>query len=332
VVGGDFSNCFLAAFVDASHADEAADSRSTSGGLLAIIGPNTFIPLTATCKKQTAVSHSSTEAEFISLESFLREQAIPMLSLWDIVMELYGNPVAPSTLPPGKHTSPGEGRPSQDAPVDTTKPLRSLRLIVLEGNEAVKKILQNGRTLAFRHVSKTHRVNLDWVYEVVKHDDILVKYIRTDCQPGDMYTKSFSQKKRQLWKHLITVSSYATELQPSPDPALSAIKRRRCLTCRLAPSSPPLSPPPPMSELLLGFRETKILFASVKGDAATKVAMANTSIAGSRLEIDNVLIEMGQWCPRNRGRLETAASSNDIVAQIKQFEHATLTEHTHGHS
>ena len=39
------------------------------------------------CKKQTSVSHSSTEAEIISLDAGV--DGIPALSLWDLVIEVF---------------------------------------------------------------------------------------------------------------------------------------------------------------------------------------------------------------------------------------------------
>ena len=41
-----------------------------------------------TCKKQTSVSHSSTESEIISLDADLRMNGIPALDLWDVVIEV----------------------------------------------------------------------------------------------------------------------------------------------------------------------------------------------------------------------------------------------------
>ena len=40
------------------------------------------------CKKQTSVSHSSTEAEITSLDAGLRMDGIPALDLWDSVIEV----------------------------------------------------------------------------------------------------------------------------------------------------------------------------------------------------------------------------------------------------
>ena len=38
------------------------------------------------CKKQTLVSHSSTESEIISLDAGLRMDGIPALDLWDLIV------------------------------------------------------------------------------------------------------------------------------------------------------------------------------------------------------------------------------------------------------
>ena len=44
------------------------------------------------CKKQTSVSHSSTELEIISLDARLRLDGIPALDLWDLIVAvLHGN-------------------------------------------------------------------------------------------------------------------------------------------------------------------------------------------------------------------------------------------------
>ena len=43
------------------------------------------------CKKQTAVSHSSTESEIISLDTGLRLDGLPVLELWDLIIPVLGN-------------------------------------------------------------------------------------------------------------------------------------------------------------------------------------------------------------------------------------------------
>ena len=42
-------------------------------------------------KKQTSVSHSSTELEIISLDAGLRLDGISAVDLWDLIVEVLGN-------------------------------------------------------------------------------------------------------------------------------------------------------------------------------------------------------------------------------------------------
>ena len=50
----------------------------------------TFVPISWMCKKQTAVSHSSTESEIISLDAGLRLDGILALDSWDLIVSVFG--------------------------------------------------------------------------------------------------------------------------------------------------------------------------------------------------------------------------------------------------
>ena len=45
------------------------------------------------CKKQTSISHGSTESEIISLDAGLRLDGIPALDLWDLIVLVLGNTI-----------------------------------------------------------------------------------------------------------------------------------------------------------------------------------------------------------------------------------------------
>ena len=78
-------DCFRTDF-----AGDLEDSKSTSGGLVCIFGSHhTFVPKSWMCKKQTSVSHSSTEAEILSLVASLRMDGIPALDLSELVVEVF---------------------------------------------------------------------------------------------------------------------------------------------------------------------------------------------------------------------------------------------------
>ena len=67
-VGKPAQHCRLGLFQDSDFARDLEDSKSTSGGVLYFIGSRTFVLVSWMCKKQTAVSHSSTESDIISLQ------------------------------------------------------------------------------------------------------------------------------------------------------------------------------------------------------------------------------------------------------------------------
>ena len=77
-VGDKPEDCILVLFPDASFAGDLADSKSTTGAILCLIGPRTFVTLCWICKKPGAVSHSSTEAEVISLDTTTRLERHPL--------------------------------------------------------------------------------------------------------------------------------------------------------------------------------------------------------------------------------------------------------------
>ena len=71
-------------FQDFDTAGNPEDSKSTSGGTLCVFGSRTFVPISWMWKKQTCVSHSSTDSEIISLNTGLRMDGIPVLDPWDL--------------------------------------------------------------------------------------------------------------------------------------------------------------------------------------------------------------------------------------------------------
>ncbi len=82
-VGDGITECLLMLFADGSFAGGLTDAKSTTGGYLCLVGPSIFVPISWICKKQTSVSHSSSEAEVVALDAVLRMEGIPALLLLD---------------------------------------------------------------------------------------------------------------------------------------------------------------------------------------------------------------------------------------------------------
>ena len=76
------------------------------------------------------------------------------------------------------------------------------QLYIFEQNEAVIKMIIKGRSPTTRHVSRTHRVALDWLFDRINSEPkIQIKYVDTKSQLADMLTKaSFT---RDEWNHLV---------------------------------------------------------------------------------------------------------------------------------
>ena len=72
-------------------------------------------------------------------------------------------------------------------------------LYVFEDNEAVIKMIKKG---TMRHVARTHRVALDWLFDRINLDSkIQIKYIDTKNQLADILTKG--NFTRDEWNHLL---------------------------------------------------------------------------------------------------------------------------------
>ena len=104
-MGNTAKQCRLGLFQDSDFAGDLEDSKSTSAGTLCIFGSHTFVPISWMCKKQTAVSHSSTESEIISLDTGLRLDGLPALELWDLIVSVFGSV---------SHASDRPGQPGSD--------------------------------------------------------------------------------------------------------------------------------------------------------------------------------------------------------------------------
>ena len=66
------------------------------------------------------------------------------------------------------------------------------------------KMIIKGRSPTMRHVSKTHRVALGWIFDrIILDPKIQIKYMETKNQLADMLTKGNST--RDDWNHLLSL-------------------------------------------------------------------------------------------------------------------------------
>ena len=202
-VGNTAKQCRLGMFQDSDFAGDLEDSKFSSGRTVCVFGSHTSVPKSWMFKKQTSVSHSSTESEIISLDAGLRLDGIPALDLWDLIVAVLGNTTQnrvergdllmnkreicspPHTI----HKRKQSQRVINDLdnvdfiPSNVQSCHQETLLYVFEDNEAMIKMFIKGRSPTMRHVSRTHRVALDWFFNRINLDSkIQIKYIDTKNQ------------------------------------------------------------------------------------------------------------------------------------------------------
>ena len=136
---------------------------------------------------------------------------LPALELWDPIVSVFGNisHVSDRTGQPvnGKNKSYNKIDVMQDidsVPSNVQSASPEASLYVFEDNEAVIKMIMKGISPTMRHVSRTHRVALDWWFDRINLDPkIQIKYIDTKNQLADILTKG--NFTRDEWNHLLTL-------------------------------------------------------------------------------------------------------------------------------
>jgi hypothetical protein len=168
----DLKELRIEAYPDADLAGNFTTAKSTSGGFLAVTGPHgTFMPLEWFSKRQTATSHSTTEAEMVAMSKILRESLVPQMGLWSLMVG---------------YDVPG---------------------IIFEDNQSTIVVAKNGYSPQLRHLAKHHRISLGLVHDFLQHPDLTIQYITTDKQKGDLLTKGLSRAKHDEAMRMVGLES-----------------------------------------------------------------------------------------------------------------------------
>ena len=165
-------------------------------------------------QKQTCVSHSSTESEIVAAEQGIRCEGLQVLTFWEFVVELLSNTTpkqaanSAETLakPNTMELNPYSERFGPAKYFAHTRPRTATvtDLIIAEDNQAVIKIIQKARSMALRHLPRTHRIDLQWLFEVCSNPRVHVRYVGTPQQVAGLMTKALN--KPETWAHLLDIS------------------------------------------------------------------------------------------------------------------------------
>ena len=148
--------------------------------------------------------------EIISMDAGLRMDGIPALDLWDLIVAvLHGNTNQNDQVrgdpykPPTRKKIHGKIDDLNNVDFISSNVNSSRKeALFFEDNEAVIKMIMKGRSTTMRHVSRTHRVALDWLFDGINSDPkIQIKYIDTKNQLADILTKGIFT--RDEWNHFL---------------------------------------------------------------------------------------------------------------------------------
>ena len=298
-MGNTAKQCRLGRFQDFDFAGDLEDSKSTSGGTLCILGSHTFVPISWMCKKQTSVSHSSTESEIISLDAGLRLDGIPALDLWDLIISVLGSTTQTEPYRTVRHVV--NKREVCSPPHTIHKRKQSHRVIndldnvdfilsnvqsshqeallyVFEDNEAVIKRIIKGRSPTMRHVSRTHRIALDWLFDRINLDHkIQIKYIDTKNQLADILTKgSFT---RDEWNHLLCLFNISQNSSTDCSEVMSKRTQKDSGEERVTAKSKPM-----MNLVSRCSEETPVALSSIASESPVKTRHESQSPLSPQIE------------------------------------------------
>ena len=100
-------------------------------------------------------SHSSTESEIAALEVAMRTEGLPLMSLWGSVMAALGTTPISELRQKPRMVARGHPDPNND------RLLLNTNVVIAEDNNAVIRILDNGRATSLKYVKRTQRVSVE---------------------------------------------------------------------------------------------------------------------------------------------------------------------------
>ena len=209
------------------------NSKSTSKANLCIFGSHTFVPTSWMCNKQTSVSHRVNGIwKLFLLMQICAWTIFPLLifGIWLLkcCILLPTNQINPKENVQGNLLHDTPSREQTKSQVKTPIQYNDLELCnvdyvssnvkscqsgamlyIFEDHEAVIKMIIKDKSSTMRHVSRTHRVALDWLFDRIYLDPkIQIKYVDTKNQLAHCLTKdNFTRDECNNLLHLFSIAS-----------------------------------------------------------------------------------------------------------------------------
>jgi hypothetical protein len=90
-------------------------------------------------------------------------------------------------------------------------PGRKVVLQFHEDNQAMIKVCTTGKNAVMRHLGRTHRVAVSWLFEGFGSDDVNLFYEKTDNMAADVFTKGFVDVIK--WQHACSLINHVDPVE-----------------------------------------------------------------------------------------------------------------------
>ena len=185
-------------------------------------------------------------------------------------------------------------------------------LYIFEDNEAVIKMIIKGRSPTMRHVSRTRRVALDWLFDRINQDS-KIKYIDTKNQIAYILTKGNST--RDVWNHLLCLFNISHFSSAECSEVMSKRTQEDASEERVTAKSKP------MMNLVSRYRER---------DPNVLASIASESPGQTKSESQNLLLSSLNVQQTSTGRPVLGASSSNYLEWNINDKILLNVEHKYG--
>ena len=181
----------------------------------------------------------------MAAEHGVRTEGLQALSFWEHVVDLlsltHGSTKTAETraIPSALEMNPYSTNfnPGKYFAYTRTSAKRVTDLRIAEDNEAVIKITKKARSMALRHLPRTHRIDVHWLFEVCADAHVCMRYTNTKQQVADLMTKALNSP--DTWHHLLDIAQIRSGLTSKTAETLVApvvgtampIASAECRTC-----------------------------------------------------------------------------------------------------
>ena len=80
---------------------------------------------------------------------------------------------------------------------------RKVTLLFQEDNAAAIRIIETGKNPTIRHLGRTHRVDLAWLYEQFVSNSFKLMFCETNSMAADLAVRSEGLPALQLWETVL---------------------------------------------------------------------------------------------------------------------------------